>query len=421
MKEKYNSSPEFNKFLPKLRKQYTSIFHYAYNRLYDGKSKLEIYHLCKLLNNIELIKSKMIEYTIDDAYDCYDKFRDKRITFGSKLLFKRKCKGLITNEEWKEKRLKRLYTQGETFKYGNRYFDLDFYNNQIIFKYDRNNYYILDVKPSKNQLKELIKLQELCENKQSKYTISLGENDICISFEEIKSEEKINYIENRFIGIDLNPSCIGISILEYKDKLEILKTYSFDFKNITDKILRENKNLNNKLNYEILEISKRISNISKQFKCKFIFIEDLEFKDYTKYNNRLLNNLWKRNMFIDNLQKRCNINNQKLFKVNPAYTSFIGNCMYDYVDPINASIEIGRRGFECIILKNKKFYPTFYLKESLKHQWKETVNDIINNWRELFNLIKNSKLSYRISLNECNYSFDVFRKKSRMVDYYQFL
>jgi hypothetical protein len=190
---------------------------------------------------------------------------------------------------------------------------------------------------------------------------------------------------------------------------------------LTDKILKENKNLNSKLDHEILEISKRISNISKHWKCKFIFIENLEFKDKTKYNNRLLNNLWKRNKFIDNLEKRCNINNQKLFKVNPDYTSFIGNCQYDFTDPINASIEIGRRGYEIIILKNKKFYPAVGLKDSLIHRWKEMVNEMPGSWRELFNSTKNSKLSYRVSLEECKYSFDVFRKNSRLVDYYQFL
>lgn len=139
-----------------------------------------------------------------------------------------------------------------------------------------------------------------------------------------------------------------------------------------------------------------------------------------KVFNRLTNNLWKRNKFIDNLQKRCNINGQKLYKVNPAYSSFIGNCMYDLVDPVNSSIEIARRGYEIIINKSKKFYPPFRLKYSLIHQWKETVNELPNNWKELFGLIKNSKLSYRVSLKDVN-EFNVFRKKVRMCDVYQFI
>ena len=180
--------------------------------------------------------------------------------------------------------------------------------------------------------------------------------------------------------------------------------------------------MNNKLNHEILDISKRISSISKHYQSKFIFIEDLNFKGKSidKGFNRLTKNLWHRNIFIQNLEKRCTIYGQKLYRVNPAYSSLIGNSMYDYVDPINASIEIGRRGYECIIKKSKQFYPTFCLKESLKHQWKETISDMTDNWRGLYDLVKNMKLSYRVSLKDIKMDFDVFRKKVRMYDIYQF-
>ena len=93
--------------------------------------------------------------------------------------------------------------------------------------------------------------------------------------------------------------------------------------------------------------------------------------------------------------------------------------MYDYIDPINSSIEIARRGYEIIINKSKKFYPIVWLKDSLKHQWKETISEMPNNWKELFNLIKNSKLSYRVSLKDVN-TYNVFSKKVRMYDIYQF-
>jgi hypothetical protein len=93
--------------------------------------------------------------------------------------------------------------------------------------------------------------------------------------------------------------------------------------------------------------------------------------------------------------------------------------MYDSVDPVNSSMEIARRGYEIIINKSKKFYPVVWLKESLKHQWKETVNDIPDSWKELFDLIKNLKLSYRVSLKDIN-DFNVFSKKVRMYDIYQF-
>jgi hypothetical protein len=98
----------------------------------------------------------------------------------------------------------------------------------------------------------------------------------------------------------------------------------------------------------------------------------------------------------------------------------IGNLKYDYSDPINASLEVGRRGYEVIIRKNKKFYPDFDLL-SLKDRWKEHFSGRVKNWRELFELIKNSKVRYRVPLDELpNSSFGVFSldcKQSKVVLY----
>ena len=79
-----------------------------------------------------------------------------------------------------------------------------------------------------------------------------------------------------------------------------------------------------------------------QIKCKSVFIEDLCFKTSSsiKISNRKNKNLWKRELFINNLTKRLNILGIRIYSVNPAYSSFIGNLMYDYTDAVNASIEI---------------------------------------------------------------------------------
>jgi len=428
IKLKYNSTLDFQNFLSKLRKQFSCVYRYSYNRFYDGLSKKEIYHKINTLNNVELIKGRLINDCVDFAYRLYEKDKetnDKSI-FGGKKFFILKCKNKLTNEQFSQKRLIPLYLQGETARNGNRNFKFDIFNKIIIFKYNKQNLFVLSVKPSKNQLNQLIELQDLCQQNKSKFTITLTQDYINISFEP-KKHEIINLLEDRFVGIDLNPTNIGLSICN--SKMKIINSYNFDFSEIINKIKalkvssnsKKMKYLNNKLNHEILEISKRISNISKHYKCKYIFIEDLNFKgvDKGKVFNRLTKNLWKRNILIENLEKRCNINGQKLFKINPAYSSFIGNCMYDFIDPINASIEIARRGYEIIIKKSKKFYPIICLKETLKHQWKEKVNVETGSWKELFDLIKNLKMSYRVSLKDVN-NFNVFSKKVRMYNIYQF-
>lgn len=90
--------------------------------------------------------------------------------------------------------------------------------------------------------------------------------------------------------------------------------------------------------------------------------------------------------------------------------------MYNYDDCINSSIEIGRRGYDVIILKNKKFYPEFNLS-SLKDQWKEYFDGGIKSWKEFYSIIKNLKLKYRVSLD--NKVFSHLSKKSN-IDYYHY-
>lgn len=425
----YKSTPEFQEFLSNLRKQFSIVYRYSYNRFYDGLTKKEIYALIPKLNNVDLIKGRLINDCIDFASRLYekDKKTEHKSIFGSKSNYILRCKEKITKEQFLQKRLIPLYLQGETARTGNRNFKLDLLNNIITFKYNRKYNFDLQVsKPSKHDLKILLELQDLCDKKKHKFTVTLNETDINISFDVIE-HEVVNLREDRFIGIDMNPTNIGISVCN-KD-MEVIDSYDFNFKEIITKIKSTNKSsgskelkhLNNKLNHEVFDISKRISEISKHYKCKFIFIEDLDFKPLNqgKALNRLNKNLWKRKIFVENLSKRCEINGQRLFKVNPAYSSFIGNCMNESVDPVNASVEIARRGYEIIIKKSKKFYPVVWLKESLKHQWKETVNDLPGSWKELFDLIKNSKLSYRASLNDVT-DFNVFSKKVRMYEIYQF-
>ena len=73
IKLKYKSSPDFQDFLSNLRRQFSNVYRYSYNRFYDSLTKKEIYHLIPTLNNIELIKGRLINDCIDFAYRIYEK------------------------------------------------------------------------------------------------------------------------------------------------------------------------------------------------------------------------------------------------------------------------------------------------------------------------------------------------------------
>lgn len=415
LKIPYKSNDEFKLFLNNLRREYSLLVRYSYNRLKEGMSEKDIRVLHKSLNNIDNIDAWTRQCSINEAKQILNKHAEGKVIFGGKSNMVRYLKGLISKEKYKESRLLPLNIFGEMANGGNRKFKLDLFNDRIIYKHSRGEHFELQIPKLRGSYKELYNLME---NTRT-YSVKLTDNHILISFEELKKVVNLN--EKRYLGIDLNPEYIGISIKE-DDKIIHTKLYSV--KKLTDKIIDlkvsssnpKFKTLNNKLNHEILEISKDISNLSKEFQCKFIFIEDLSFKgNSNKYSNRKNKNLWKREIFINNLEKRCSINNQKLYKVNPVYSSFIGNLQWNFDDPINASLEIGRRGYECIIKKTKQFYPELKLKEVLISQWKDKINiDNFKTWKDLFGFIKNLELRYRVSTGVV---FSEFKTSKSLVGY----
>ena len=415
LKIPYKCNDEFKPFLTNLRREYSSLVRYSYNRLKEGITEKDIRVLHKSLNNIDSLDAWTRQCAINEAKQILNKNGENKVIFGGKVNMVNYLKGLISKEKYKECRLLPLNIFGEKASDGNRKFKLDLFNDKIIYKHSRYEHFELQIPKLRGAYKELYNLQD---NTRT-YSVKLTDKYLFISFEEVKNQ--VNSNESRYLGIDLNPEYIGISIKE-DDKILYTKLYSV--KKITDKIIDlgvsssnpKFMSLNNKLNHEILEISKDVSEISKKYNCKFIFIEDLSIKrNSNKYSNRKNKNLWKREIFINNLKKRCSINNQKLYQVNPVYSSFIGNLQWNFDDPINASLEIGRRGYECIIKKTKQFYPELILKEELRSQWKDKLNlDNFKTWKDLFNFIKNLGMRYRVSTGVV---FSEFKTGKSLVGY----
>jgi IS605 OrfB family transposase len=424
----YTSSEDLTPIL----KQYSSVVRYSYNRFLENKSEKDIRALVKTLNQVEMLNSWLVQCAILDAKAVQNRFKEQKVIFGGRKNFIAKMKGLISKEEFDRKRLSPLTIQGEKLKNGNRSFKLNIIeNNSIIFKLNRNKHITLELPNLRNNIKkELFKLQELNEKGSNgyTYTIKLDPKNIYISFEEFK-DEHVKIDKNRYLGIDLNPNTIGISILEND---HVLHAQEFSLKPIFNNILSQElssdsikmKHLQNKLKFETFEISKSIANLAKHFRCKTVFVEDLHFKQkLTKDQkcfhraNRKNRNLWKRELFLFNLTKRLNISGINIYSVNPAYSSFIGNIQHDYTDAINASLEIARRGYEYRIKRNKKgFYPALLAVQ----RWKEMVAKYAS-WKEFYLEAKNLKLKYRVSLEECQRTFKVFQQnsscKSKVLNY----
>ena len=408
-------------YISKLQRQYSSVLRWTFNRFNDKLSEKEIRHLFKdkPLNNVEILDTWFLQSAI---YDAKALFSTGNISiFGGKKEFKARSLGKLSKEEFKENRNSPVCSVGEASKYGNRKFNFKIIEENVIeFKpFNKRKISILLPKLRNNYKKTLSKIQELCENKKISVTIKLNKKNISFTYdetllkEEIKTDKKINRYDGscRYAGIDLNPNYISISIFEDAKRI-ISKTYKLS--ELTKKsgevnTSKKSKYLNNKLNFETFEISKNISKLLKQYNCKHLFLEDLNIKSENKgkgkFFNRLTNNSWKKNLFVLNLKKRCGISNIKVYDINPAYTSFIGNLTNNLPDPIAASVEIARRGYNLIILRNKQFYPELIKVEVLKNLWKKDLEWIYSSWKDLFILVKNSEMKYRVPFS----SEDVFR------------
>ena len=303
-------------------------------------------------------------------------------------------------------------------------FDLNIsLDNSLTFKLNRRDYIKIPLpKLRKNWMKHLLRVEELSKTKEVTYSIKLTSTHISISFDE-KTSFEINHLENRCLGIDMNPNFIGVSVLEFSpdNSYKVLESKCFNISALTKKTKKASDHpssiyKHNKLQHETIEITKSILNFAKSWNVKFVYFEELNFKQEDSGNgkefNRLTKNKWLKELFQTQLKKRLDLYGFTYFNVNPWYSSMVGNLQHDYVDPVNASIEIARRGQEVIILKTKRFYPEVRIKESFDEQWKQTHDESPKVWKEIFTWLKNFKLKYRVSLQECAHPCRVFQLNS---------
>jgi IS605 OrfB family transposase len=332
-----------------------------------------------------------------------------KIIFGGRHNWNLYNQKKITKSQWKEARLFPLQSTGEANKNGNRKFELYINKNYMIFKPKcRSKFKLILPKLTKKYREQLTWLQSQAESKLQPVTIQLTKEWISFIFEP--KQEIFTTKSNRVLSIDQNPNRLGYSILEYNPNrsFKVLDSGIIDNSNLNKKLGltntdKKSKYQTNKRTYEIYQISKWLIQKTKHYQCQNIAIEDLciKSKDHKKGRayNRLINNSWNRLKLVSSLTKHCQIHGLKLFKINPAYSSIIGNTLYsNYPDPICAAIEIGRRVFN-ILYHLEEFYPKVPTKDYLSNLWKKEIGNTVITWKDISSWLKNSKVKYRVSLD----------------------
>ena len=436
LKIKYQTDDQSLDIIQDYMRQYSSVQHFVYNRIQEGKLQKDIKQQLKQLNNVDLLDSWFIQCSF------YDIPKKDKVIFGGKKNYFDRLKSKISNKQFKQKRLSSIYSIGEVVNKGikaNRKFHIEQDLENITFKPNKSTKINLQLIGLNKRKQILSKLYQKQEQKEIKIAYKLDLEYVYIIFDETNIYNyKTKFIKNRVLSLDLNPNYIGWSIVNWKSESEfdVVKSGIYSIKKLNDKDFNlknkgyssesnERKYISNKRNFETIQIVKNLINKAIYYKCQIISIEDLNIKskdlDKGKRYNKLVNNSWCRNTLINNLTKRCNIFNIKLLKVKPEYSSFIGNFLYrslNLPDMVLASIEIGRRGYEFynqyisktkdikknIVRPSLSMFNKLYLKSLEEFKLQPTYKDLI----ELYYFFKKSKIKYRLSIDQFNLQFSRF-------------
>ena len=440
LKIKYSTDENSKTRILEYIKNYNNVLRFTYNRLHENKDlkTKEMTVLQKTMNNI-FVDSHFKNSAI---FDSKTLLHNDKVIFGGKKLFIDRCQNKITKDEFQIKKLRPLYSVGESDKKGNRKFSI-ITENHIIFKPTREEHFLLEINPSRNYQKYLLELSDLVNQKKMPIDFKLDLNYIYITFDlnKLKSERIISEkIKDRYFAIDMNPNYVGYTVIDWIDgqNYKIVDKGCFSLKDLNDyddslkgkgfsSESKERKYISDKRNYEISDIAHKLERIANHYQCEFFVMEDLSIpsKDNGKGKrfNRLCNQQWCRNRFCNILKKLCKLDKIKILEVIPNYSSFIGNLVYrseKLPDFILASIEISRRGYEFnhqYILKDKEIkknivFGNFDEDKVVYIQSLEElgIDEIPSSFQELYDIIKKSKTRYRFPLEQC--SMMVFSKNS---------
>lgn len=377
-------------------KQYTNVSRFAYNRLLEGKSLSETEKIVKsTMNNIELMNADFIKVAVNQVKNLINK--KEKVVFGGKKNWQNYNSNKITKEEYNKNKLLPIMVRG-TFhdKGGNRKFKLDIDNNHIIFKPKRNEEIIAKI-PNTKQNKLLKNLQILCELGKTYFTCKMSNEFVWITYDEnVFSDKKYKPIRQRVCAIDLNPNYIALVV---RDKNKIIHKEIIGLYNL-------NKQNTNKKKHEDVEICKRLVTIAKHYKCEYFIYEKLNIesgdKGKGKNYNRMCNS-WRRGIYVEKIQKWCNLYGIKHQGIIPQYSSFVGQIDNPgEFDSIAAAIEMSRRG---LLFIRKYCYGEqvefdFKLKREISldlvDHWKKKLNlEDISTYGKLYFQIKKARNDYR--------------------------
>lgn len=283
------------------------------------------------------------------------------VTFGTKNLFIKRCKGLITKEEWQSARSNRVYSRGDKTKGGNPNLRIVIINNMSYLE-------ISTLEKTETNRTIKIKVPIYLPQKRSKKTGNINGIDYrglflehlatgeayqveiirrdevyyCHITFDLPTKELIYTGHNGIIGIDTNPDGLALTIIDVKGNYKwhkYLKQHELLY-------CRSNRRKN-----LCGELVKQATELAKKNNCG-IAIEDLKFKNDRDVGSKFarIKHQFIYSTLLEILEASCYREGIEIIKVKPQYTSKIG--LYKYCHQYGmevhngAAMVIGRRSYE---------------------------------------------------------------------------
>ena len=338
-------------------------------KLYHGNYIKKVEALEKILKNPRLSDRKLKSLTAklekrQRRLDYWTAFLTSKtfppVTFGTKEMFLRRCKGLITKQEWNDRRNNRIYSRGDKSKGGNPNLrvvfkdGVSFLEISTLEKTDRNwavkvlmPIYLPQKFSKKTGKVNGVHYRKLFMDSLERgeaYQVELIKRDgkyyAHITFEEM--EAKVIYTGHvNMIGIDTNPDGFGLT------KIDTFGNYQGHtyFKQHELTFCRSNRRTN-----QCGELVIQAVDSAKVRQCG-IAAEDLKFKDDRDVSSKLarVNSQFVYATLLTMLERNCRRNGVEFVKVRPQYTSKIGLYKYCHqygLDVHNgAALVIARRSY----------------------------------------------------------------------------
>lgn len=327
---------------------------------------------------------------------------DGNTLFGSRKEFSRRSKGLITNAEWKEKRVRPLCSRGDKGFLGNRHFRLSPDGRTCIFQMYGRKIGLALPEMLGNAGKILREAAALAAAKKINLTFRIDSHKLHVTVDPADLPDHperrvpVRPVAGRALGIDLNPQFVGLSVVSNtKDASKLSETTLLDHHLVQ---VSKGGELPAELVRETLAaICDRVIGLCRKWGANLITFEKGLGKLRSGGRNRSLNrllNFWTRSLLVNMMKRKAGLAGITVVEVWGGYSSTIGNLAFEAPDACASAAEIGRRGL-ALSARKKDVLPEFE-EGWLFGLWKDQTLPVeCGSWKDLHQAIKRAKIGYR--------------------------